>query len=169
MKTVFSAFLFSTLFLLAACGGGSSSSDGGGDPGDPPTADPTIPQSIAGTYSGTYEGSGRDVSGVYTCEGTFVLEISQSGTTITVTFAVTSSGGSSTARCTEAFSVSSNGTYNSNSGALSILTVIGEITASVTGTASELNGKITLAGNWSTTNTSSAAVIASGTWTAESE
>ena len=98
-----------------------------------------------------------------------MLEISQSGTTITATFAVTSTGGSGTARCTEAFSVSSDGTYTSNNGALSILTVIGEITASVTGTASEQNGKITLSGNWSTTNTNSAAVIASGTWTAESE
>ena len=165
MKTAFSTLLVSMFLFLTACGGGSSSSDGGGAP--PPEA--TVPQDISGGYSGTWEGSGRDVSGVYTCEGTFDLEITQSGSTITVSFSVTSSAGSGNARCTEPFSFSGGGTYNSTNGTLAILSVIGEITVALSGSASELGGKITLGGTWSTTETNSAAVIASGTWAAESQ
>ena len=165
MKTAFSTLLVSTFLLLAACGGGSSSSNGGGEP----PQEATIPQNISGSYSGSWEGSGRDVSGVYTCEGTFNLNITQSGSTITVSFSVTSSSGTGAARCKEPFSFSGGGTYNSTNGALAILSVIGDVTAAINGTASELGGKITLRGTWSTTETNSAAVIAGGTWTAESQ
>ena len=82
---------------------------------------------------------------------------------------MTSTGGSGTGQCTDAFSFSGSGTYNANDGALAILSVIGNVTAAVNGTASEQDGKITLSGTWSTTDTNSAGVIASGTWTAESQ
>lgn len=164
MKYILSTFLLSLVLMLTACGGGSSSSDGGGDSMD----GDTFPESISGTYSGTWEGSGTSASGVFTCQGTFTLTISQSGSTIVVTYNVVTSGGSGTGQCTEAFDFSGNGTYNASTGALGILSVEGAITASLSGTASEQTGKITLSGIWSTTETASAAVIASGTWTAES-
>jgi hypothetical protein len=164
VKTLFSTVTVTVVLLISACGGGSSSSDGGGDP--PPEA--SIPQSIAGSYQGTWEGSGRDVSGVYTCEGTFNLTVTQSGSTVTVAFSVVSSSGSGTARCTEAFSFSGDGVYNANTGEVSILSTIGNVTAALSGTASELGGTISMSGNWSTTDAKSAGVIASGTWTAES-
>lgn len=165
MKTAFSTFLVTMYLLLAACGGGSSSSDGGGDS----TEGATIPQNISGSYSGTWEGSGVGVAGVFTCEGTFNLNISQSGSTITVAFSVVSSSGSGTGQCVQAFSFSGNGTYNATTGEVAILAVNGGITVSVNGVASEQGGIITLSGAWSTTATNSANVIASGTWTAVSQ
>lgn len=168
MKTAISTLLVSMVLLLAACGGGSSSSDGG-TALPPEPEDATVPQDISGSYSGTFEGSGTNASGVYTCSGTFDLDITQSGSTITVVFSVTSSTGSGTARCTEPFSFSGNGTYNSTNGAIAILSTTSQITAAINGEASELAGKITMIGNWSTTETNSASVIASGTWSAESK
>ena len=164
VKYVFSTFLLSLSLMLTACGGGSSSSDGGGDPVDPTT----IPAVISGSYSGTWEGSGTNASGTFTCEGTFTLNVSQSGSTIVVTYSVVTSGGSGTGQCTEAFNFTGNGTYNASNGALGILSVQDTITAALSGTASEQAGKITLSGTWSTTESASANVVASGTWTAES-
>ena len=164
VKHIFSTFLLSLFLILTACGGGSSSSDGGGDSMD----GTTIPPIIAGSYTGTWEGSGTNASGVFTCEGTFTLNISQSGSTIVVTFSVVASGASGAAQCTEAFNFTGNGTYNASNGALAILSVQDSITAALSGTASEQAGKITLSGTWSTTETASANVVASGTWTAES-
>lgn len=164
VKTAFSTILISLFFVLAGCGGGSSSSDGGGEP--PPEA--TVPQTISGSYSGTWEGSGTNASGVFTCEGEFNLNISQSGSTIAVAFSVISSSGSGTGQCTEAFSFTGNGIYNAGNGDLAILSIAADITAALNGGASEQGGKITINGTWSTTDTNSADVIASGTWTAES-
>lgn len=162
MKYVFSTFLVSLFLLLVACGGGSSSSDGGGD-----TMDGANPQDISGTYSGTWTGSGTDESGTFTCGGTFTLNVSQSGSTIVVTFDVVTTSGTGIGQCTEAFNFTGNGTYGASTGELHITSTQDGITASVNGFSGEPDGKITLSGTWSTTDTASSDVIASGTWTAE--
>ena len=145
--------------IVTACGGGSSESGTG--PGEG-----TVPDSVVGTYSGTFEGSGTNANGPFTCAGTFLMTISQSGGALVARLSITSPGISP---CDEGFSFSGSGNYNSTTGNITISGEQGGTTISLVGTATEQDGQVTMSGRWSTIETASANVIASGTWTATEE
>ena len=156
MKHVASIFLFSIFLALNGCGGGSSDSGGGSDNG-------TAPESLIGTYNGTFNGSGTNANGPFTCSGTFQMSISQSGSNLVVRLNIDPVV---ITPCDNAFDFTGTGTYNPNTGVVGMSTTSGNTTISVNGTATEKDGKITISGVWSTIETNSSDVIASGTWTA---
>ena len=156
MKHAFSFVLVFFFLITAACGGGSSDSGSGSTEG-------TVPQNIVGTYSGTFEGRGTNANGAFTCNGTFSMTISQSGGNLVVNLTVDTIV---ITPCNDAFNFSGSGSYNQTTGNISITVEQGGTTISLSGTATERDGQITMSGQWSTSETSSNNVIASGNWTA---
>ena len=156
MKHVFSFVLVSFFLIFTGCGGGSSDSGSGSSKG-------TVPQNIVGTYSGAWEGSGTNANGPFTCAGTFLMSISQSGGTLVARLNITSEG---VTPCDEGFNFTGGGNYNQTTGNISITAEQGGTTISINGTVTERDGQITMSGQWSTSEISSNNVIASGNWSA---
>lgn len=158
MKRVLSTVLATLFLVVTGCGGSGDTSDGGG------AEEPVNPQNIAGTYSGTWEGSGTDENGVFTCSGEFVVTITQGGIVITANFNLVTGMGP----CNDFFDAPGNGTYDASTGEVRLELVAGANTVDIVGTATLQGSGITLSGQWSTINTVSNAVVASGTWVAQS-